>query len=146
MQNNPAGENYLHNDEATENQPKELSVSEVHQASNARPRSTNRRLMIEKVVLVNFKSYYGRKEIGPLHKCFSAVVGPNGSGKSNLIESLLFVFGKRAKRMRLNRLSELIHSSAEHLEDVKHATVEVYFQDIVDDENDEDYYEVVPGS
>jgi structural maintenance of chromosome 4 len=104
----------------------------------------NRRLMIEKIVLENFKSYYGRKEIGPLHKCFSAVVGPNGSGKSNLIESLLFVFGKRAKRMRLNKLSELIHSSAEHKNDVMHATVEVHFQDIYDDENEEDAYEVIP--
>jgi structural maintenance of chromosome 4 len=83
-------------------------------------------MMIERVVLENFKSYYGRKEIGPLHKCFTAVVGPNGSGKSNLIESLLFVFGKRAKRMRLNKLSELIHNSAEH-KDVTHATVRVYF-------------------
>jgi structural maintenance of chromosome 4 len=101
--------------------------------------------MIEKVVLENFKSYYGRKEIGPLHKCFSSVVGPNGSGKSNLIESLLFVFGKRAKRMRLNRLAELIHNSAEH-PDVTHATVRVYFQDIIDDEDEPDYYEVVPGS
>jgi len=83
--------------------------------------------MIERIVLENFKSYYGKKEIGPLHKCFSAVVGPNGSGKSNLIESLLFVFGKRAKRMRLNNLKELIHSSAEHVADVHHATVEVFF-------------------
>jgi structural maintenance of chromosome 4 len=82
--------------------------------------------MIERVVLENFKSYYGKKEIGPLHKCFSAVVGPNGSGKSNLIESLLFVFGKRAKRMRLNKLSELIHNSHEHPE-VTSATVRVYF-------------------
>ena len=102
--------------------------------------------MIEKVVLENFKSYYGRKEIGPLHKCFSAVVGPNGSGKSNLIESLLFVFGKRAKRMRLNKLSELIHSSAEHKADVKYALVEVYFQDILDEEQEEDAFEIVPNS
>jgi structural maintenance of chromosome 4 len=36
------------------------------------------------------------------------------------------VFGKRAKRMRLNKLSELIHNSAEHPE-VTHATVRVYF-------------------
>ena len=86
----------------------------------------NRRLMIERVCLENFKSYYGRKEIGPLHKCFTAVVGPNGSGKSNLIECLLFVFGKRAKRMRLNKLSELIHNSAQH-KDCTHATVRVYF-------------------
>lgn len=102
-----------------------------------------RRLMIERIVLENFKSYYGRKEIGPLHKCFTAVVGPNGSGKSNLIESLLFVFGKRAKRMRLNKLSELIHNSAEH-KDCSHATVRVFFQDIYDDEDEPDYYEVVP--
>lgn len=101
--------------------------------------------MIERVVLENFKSYYGRREIGPLHKCFTAVVGPNGSGKSNLIESLLFVFGKRAKRMRLNKLAELVHKSAEH-QDVTHATVRVFFQDILDDEDEPDYYQVVEGS
>lgn len=105
----------------------------------------NKRLMIERIALENFKSYYGRKEIGPLHKCFTAVVGPNGSGKSNLIESLLFVFGKRAKRMRLNKLSELIHNSAEH-KDVTQATVRVYFQEIIDDEDEPDKFEVVPGS
>ena len=31
---------------------------------------------------------------------FSSVVGPNGSGKSNVIDALLFVFGKRAKQVR----------------------------------------------
>jgi AAA15 family ATPase/GTPase len=31
---------------------------------------------------------------------FSSVVGPNGSGKSNVIDALLFVFGKRAKQAR----------------------------------------------
>lgn len=30
---------------------------------------------------------------------FSSVVGPNGSGKSNVIDALLFVFGKRAKQV-----------------------------------------------
>ena len=102
--------------------------------------------MIEQIVLENFKSYHGRKVIGPLHKCFSAVVGPNGSGKSNCIESLLFVFGKRAKRMRLNKLSELIHSSAQHKDDVQFAQVEVFFQTIIDDEGEEDSFEVVPRS
>ena len=29
---------------------------------------------------------------------FSSVVGPNGSGKSNVIDAMLFVFGKRAKQ------------------------------------------------
>ena len=30
---------------------------------------------------------------------FTAVVGPNGSGKSNVIDAMLFVFGKRAKQV-----------------------------------------------
>lgn len=32
----------------------------------------------------------------------SAVVGPNGSGKSNVIDAMLFVFGKRAKQVIFN--------------------------------------------
>jgi hypothetical protein len=35
-----------------------------------------------------------------LVQCFSAVVGPNGSGKSNVIDAMLFVFGRRAKQVR----------------------------------------------
>ena len=143
MQIDSAADNYLHNDGlSSANEHKERNIMENEQIES----TTIRRLMIERIVLINFKSYHGRKEIGPLHKCFSAVVGPNGSGKSNLIESLLFVFGMRAKRMRLNKLSELIHSSADHLEDVKHATVEVHFQDILDNTDEQDFYEVVPGS
>ena len=69
------------------------------------------RLMITKMVLENFKSYGGVREIGPFHKRFSSVVGPNGSGKSNVIDAMLFVFGKRAKKLRLNKVSELIHRS-----------------------------------
>ncbi len=36
----------------------------------------------------------------PILQCFSSVVGPNGSGKSNVIDAMLFVFGKRAKQVR----------------------------------------------
>ena len=82
--------------------------------------------MIERIELTNFKSYAGTKTIGPLHKNFTSIVGPNGSGKSNTIESLLFVFGKRAKQMRLNKLSELIHKSAKH-PNCEKATVKVSF-------------------
>ena len=85
-----------------------------------------KRLMIKQIELTNFKSYYGTRTIGPFHKNFTAVVGPNGSGKSNTIESLLFVFGKRAKQMRLNKLSELIHRSAKH-PDCEKAEVQVTF-------------------
>jgi structural maintenance of chromosome 4 len=101
------------------------------------------RLMIERVVLENFKSYAGTKEIGPFHKCFTAVVGPNGSGKSNLLEALLFAFGKRANKMRLKKLSDLIHHSSEH-PNLKYACVSVFFQNVID--TGEQTFDVVPGS
>lgn len=41
-------------------------------------------------------------------QCFSAVVGPNGSGKSNVIDAMLFVFGRRAKQVRV--LSSICHT------------------------------------
>lgn len=64
-------------------------------------------------------------------QCFSSVVGPNGSGKSNVIDAMLFVFGKRAKQLRLNKVSELIHNSAGR-QDIEQAQVSVYFQEIID--------------
>lgn len=83
------------------------------------------------MMLENFKSYAGVQRVGPFHKSFSSVVGPNGSGKSNVIDAMLFVFGKRAKQLRLNKVSELIHNSTHH-RDLEHARVSVHFQEIVD--------------
>jgi len=103
------------------------------------------RLMITKMVLENFKSYAGAQTVGPFHKRFSSIVGPNGSGKSNVIDALLFVFGKRATQLRLKKVSELIHKSAAFPE-LEYANVEVHFQLIIDDEADDDAFEVVPGS
>ena len=57
------------------------------------------RLVIKEMVLENFKSYGAKQSIGPFHQCFSSVVGPNGSGKSNVIDAMLFVFGKRANQV-----------------------------------------------
>eukprot|EP00887_Chlorella_sp_A99_P001225 scaffold14.g1225.t1 len=101
------------------------------------------RLMIKEMVLENFKSYAGEQRVGPFHKCFSSVVGPNGSGKSNVIDAMLFVFGKRAKQLRLNKVSELIHNSTHH-SNLEQARVSVHFQEIVD--LDDERYEVVPNS
>lgn len=58
-------------------------------------------------------------------------MGANGSGKSNVIDALLFVFGKRAKQLRHNKVSELIHHS-EKFPNLSYCKVSVYFQDIVD--------------
>ena len=71
-------------------------------------------LLIEYIDVENFKSYAGKHHIGPFHETFTAIIGPNGCGKSNILDSLLFVFGKRANKLRLERLSELIHSSTAH--------------------------------
>lgn len=99
-----------------QNTESELIETNIKKESSVDQKSSgiHKRMMITKIEMENFKSYFGKKTIGPLHKNFTAVVGPNGSGKSNCIESLLFVFGKRAKQMRLNKLAELIHKSAEH--------------------------------
>ncbi|XP_068174086.1 structural maintenance of chromosomes protein 4 isoform X2 [Antennarius striatus] len=101
------------------------------------------RLMITHLVNRNFKSYAGEQILGPFHKRFSCIIGPNGSGKSNVIDSMLFVFGYRAQKIRSKKLSVLIHSSDEH-KDVESCTVEVHFQKIIDKEGDD--YEVIPNS
>ncbi|OAF66263.1 hypothetical protein A3Q56_06011, partial [Intoshia linei] len=89
------------------------------------------RLIINRIVNVNFKSYAGTKILGPFHKYFTAIVGPNGSGKSNIIDAMLFVFGFRAKTIRSNKLTNLIHNSAEY-PDLDFATVCINFQKIID--------------
>jgi structural maintenance of chromosome 4 len=89
------------------------------------------RTIITYLILTNFKSYAGRQEVGPFHASFSSVVGPNGSGKSNVIDSLLFVFGFRASKMRQGKISALIHNSAAH-PDLDHCEVSVHFQEVMD--------------
>ncbi|XP_074819757.1 structural maintenance of chromosomes protein 4 isoform X2 [Natator depressus] len=101
------------------------------------------RLMITHIVNQNFKSYAGEQILGPFHKRFSCIIGPNGSGKSNVIDSMLFVFGYRAQKIRSKKLSVLIHNSDEH-KNIQSCTVEVHFQKIVDKEGDD--YEVIPNS
>jgi structural maintenance of chromosome 4 len=103
------------------------------------------RLVITKMVLYNFKSYGGEKEIGMFDTHFSSVVGPNGSGKSNVIDALLFVFGKRAKKLRLSKVSELIHKSNTYPNLVE-ASVAVYFQNVIDDTSQPEGFTVVEGS
>lgn len=75
------------------------------------------------------------------------MVGPNGSGKSNVIDAMLFVFGKRAKKLRLNKVSELIHKSdAVRDNPPQSARVSVYFQEIIDRGDGDNDYDVLPNS
>ncbi|MED6165362.1 Structural maintenance of chromosomes protein 4 [Stylosanthes scabra] len=70
-----------------------------HDESSPAAGSVRPRLFIKEMVMRNFKSYAGEQRVGPFNKSFTAVVGPNGSGKSNVIDAMLFVFGKRAKQI-----------------------------------------------
>lgn len=97
----------------------------------APPAAPTTRIVLTYLVLTNFKSYAGRQEVGPFHSSFSSVVGPNGSGKSNVIDSLLFVFGFRASKMRQGKISALIHNSAA-FPNLDHCEVEVHFREIMD--------------
>lgn len=92
------------------------------------------RLVIERLVLTNFKSYAGQQIVGPFHNSFSAIVGPNGSGKSNVIDSMLFVFGFRAAKMRQSKLSELIHNS-ESFPDLQFCQVDIHFKRVIDQQD-----------
>ena len=103
-----------------------LAVPQRPENAGPKPRT-----VIQYLVLKNFKSYAGRQEVGPFHASFSSVVGPNGSGKSNVIDSLLFVFGFRASKMRQGKISALIHNSAA-FPDLDHCEVEVHFQEVMD--------------
>mmetsp|Transcript_70922 Transcript_70922/g.114363 ORF Transcript_70922/g.114363 Transcript_70922/m.114363 type:complete len:1372 (-) Transcript_70922:196-4311(-) len=132
-------------EEAEEPSTEQVVETEAAASAIAEKEVAKPRLMIREIVLENFKSYGGRKIIGPFHKSFSSIVGPNGSGKSNTIDALLFVFGKRAKKMRLNKVSELIHQSGA-MPNLNSAKVEVTFQDIRDTGDGPEDYEILEGT
>ena len=102
-----------------------------------------RRLVITRIEIHNFKSYGGTQVLGPFHKCFTSVVGPNGSGKSNVIDALLFVFGYRAHKLRLKKLSLLIHNSNTY-PNCTSCSVKVFFALIYDKIPDE--MDIIEGS
>ncbi|KAK8878285.1 hypothetical protein M9Y10_005050 [Tritrichomonas musculus] len=97
------------------------------------------RLVITKMVLHNFKSFYGTKIISGFHPQFTSIIGPNGSGKSNLIDAMLFVFGYRAKQIRQSKLIGLIHNSALH-HNVKESYVTINFARV------DSQHELIPGT
>ncbi|KAJ5289014.1 Structural maintenance of chromosomes protein [Penicillium angulare] len=103
-----------------------MAAPTVEEPAEAKPR-----MIIQNLILTNFKSYAGKQVVGPFHASFSSVVGPNGSGKSNVIDSLLFVFGFRASKMRQGKISALIHNSAEH-PNLPFCEVEVHFEQVLD--------------
>ncbi|KAG5859151.1 RecF/RecN/SMC N terminal domain-containing protein [Encephalitozoon hellem] len=68
------------------------------------------KLRLESITIHNFKSYRGTHVIQGLDPRFTAIVGANGSGKSNIIDSILFVLGFRARKMRHSSVEGLIYN------------------------------------
>ena len=63
---------------------------------------------LDRLELVNFKSYKGKQLIGPFDD-FTAIIGPNGSGKSNLMDAISFVLGINSTKLRSSNLKDLVH-------------------------------------
>ena len=81
-----------------------------------------------RVDVVNFKSYGGRRTIGPFVN-FTAVIGPNGAGKSNLMDALSFVVGLRSSELRGKQLKDLIfRCSSDKGDEQRSASVALVFE------------------
>uniref|UniRef100_A0A0G4I1K4 Structural maintenance of chromosomes protein n=1 Tax=Chromera velia CCMP2878 TaxID=1169474 RepID=A0A0G4I1K4_9ALVE len=102
----------VEDEEEGENDPEAASSSSASASAADMGEEFPGRLMINRIILKNFKSYKGEVVVGPLHKSFQSIVGANGSGKSNLIDAVIFVFGFAAKKMRQEKLQELICQQA----------------------------------
>lgn len=87
---------------------------------------------LKKIIVQNFKSFEGRKEIGDFLN-FSAIIGPNGSGKSNILDAICFGLGMKPNSLRSNNLKELIYKNENENErkdkkDLKPCFVEIRFE------------------
>ncbi|XP_060536430.1 structural maintenance of chromosomes protein 1A [Cylas formicarius] len=100
---------------------------------------------LKHIEVENFKSYKGRRIIGPL-KPFNAVIGPNGSGKSNFMDAISFVMGERTQSLRVKRLSDLIHGAAISKPVSRSASVTAVFVISGDPEKEVSFQRSVQGS
>lgn len=83
---------------------------------------------IARIEVNNFKSYAGRRVIGPFFG-FSAVVGPNGAGKSNLMDAVSFCVGMRSSELRGKQLKDLIYRKTTDPPDVERsASVTIVYE------------------
>ena len=67
-------------------------------------------MFLKKIVLKNFKSFQGKKELEfPVR--VTAIVGPNGCGKSNILDAIRWILGEQSlKLLRVEKNTDLIFS------------------------------------
>lgn len=62
---------------------------------------------LEKIEIMNFKSYRGSYLVGPFDR-FTCIIGPNGSGKSNILDAVSFVLNVPNSCLRARQLRNLV--------------------------------------
>ncbi len=82
---------------------------------------------IKKLVLHGFKSFASKTTL-VFPSNFTVICGPNGSGKSNILDAICFVLGRSsAKRLRAERMHEMIFHGSKRKNAAEYATVSIYF-------------------
>ncbi len=82
-------------------------------------------MFLKKIILKNFKSFSGKKELEFPAK-ITAIVGPNGCGKSNILDAIRWVLGEQSyKILRVEEGRDLIFSTKN--KSANFAEVEVIF-------------------
>lgn len=106
--------------------------------------SNSLNIILKKIVVENFKSFKGKREIGEFLN-FSVILGPNGSGKSNILDAICFGLGIRPSSLRTNNLKELIYKNEYDLEQEskikkqqKSCSVELYFEQLIKDKSSQE--------
>ena len=69
-------------------------------------------MILERIVLENFKSYSGKHVVGPFHK-FTCIIGPNGCGKSNIMDAISFALGMSSQQLRSENVLSLTNRKSQ---------------------------------
>lgn len=81
-------------------------------AELAEPPAPPAPMILNRVLLGNFKAYSGEVSAGPLHERMTTVIGPNGSGKSCLVEGICFALAVSSQQLRAPALAGLVNHAA----------------------------------
>ena len=82
-------------------------------------------MFLKKLILKNFKSFEGKKEL-EFPTLITAIVGPNGCGKSNILDAIRWVLGEQSfKILRVEEGKDLIFSTKN--KSANFAEVEIIF-------------------
>lgn len=85
-------------------------MSNKRKGKNIKNSEVHTTILLNKLVVNNFKSFQGNHEIG-FFQNYTAILGANGSGKSNIIDAISFVCGINSKYLRVENLKKLVNNT-----------------------------------